>query len=123
LSQGANAAERRALDKAYYVLGCGMNIVTCGGALLIPGSKGDIYRVSPDGSCNCPASGRCYHQGIADLIIEAQAHSCYTMPNLIDPPPPEPPAVGDGPGEDYPPPEYRRPLRQTAAQSASDLFG
>lgn len=81
LSVTATPQECRALVKAQYYLNQGMSIVSVPGALLIPGSKGDVYRVAADGSCSCPASGYCWHRALEAIIIEAQARP--TMPRLI----------------------------------------
>lgn len=80
LSVTATPAEQRALIKAQYQLHRGLDIVLVPGALLIPGSKGDVYRLGSDGQCSCPASGLCYHQMIEHIIIEAQSRP--TMPRM-----------------------------------------
>ena len=74
LSVTATPQECRALIKAQWALHRGLEVVAVQGGILIPGSKGDVYKVASDGSCSCPASGLCWHQMAEQIIIEARAH-------------------------------------------------
>lgn len=145
LSTGAGPAAQRALTKARYHLHLGIALVAVPEGVLVPSSTGDaVYTVTADASCSCPASKRCYHAAMIEILIEAQSRPAMprlTTQVLLDPPPgDDEPGIGDGEGDEAPE-EYRidpariihalkvrgvsvpRTLNQTANESVLDLFG
>ena len=88
LRTAPTAAARRAIDKALWNLGTGVEIrSTSGGFLIASGTRANvIYRISTTDGCSCPAgaSGRgCWHAAALAIIVEAQRHTRPTVARLI----------------------------------------
>lgn len=76
---GSNVSTVKALRKARYYLGCGLEIVTTDRAFLIPsGTRANVvHEVAFTGECSCEAHGTCWHQQAIALVERAQK---YTIP-------------------------------------------
>ena len=84
-ASGGTVATVRALRKARYYLGCGLEIVpTATGFLLPSGTRANVvHEVSFTGSCSCEATGVCWHQQAIALIEQASRYTPpATMPRL-----------------------------------------
>lgn len=82
----ANVGRVKAIRKARYTLGCGVNIVpTATGFLLPSGSTaGTVHEVSYLGECSCPATHGCYHLAMIEMIELAQRYTYTPITQTVD---------------------------------------
>lgn len=80
----SDSSHERALNKALWNLGTGLEIRSTTGGFLVPSCTRTtvIHRVSTVFGCNCEAAGKgliCWHSAAIAIVEEAQRH---TMPAL-----------------------------------------